>query len=128
VRPVVERSERVAGSAVDVAGLQADDRRGIQLRQPAGDDALLIIGAQPHGPAAPEPDQAQRLEHRSVDLITDHHLDRGRADQPGGAASQPARVSTASRPAARHVALAIVAPATKPPMPRRAGRAVGRPS
>jgi len=39
----------------------------------------------------------------------------GAPTSPRAAASQPARVSTASRAAARHAALAIVAPVTKPP-------------
>jgi hypothetical protein len=100
VRPVDERSERVAGSAVDIACLQADDRRGVQFRQLARGDAPLVFGAQPHGPAAPKPDEAQGFENRGMDLITDHHLDRGRAYQPESG-SVPADSRQHSVPARR---------------------------
>ena len=82
MRPVDERAERVAGTAVDVAGLEAHDRRGVQIGQVRGNDPPLTVGGQPQRPAAAEPDQAQGLEHRCVHLIAHHHLDRGRAEQP----------------------------------------------
>ena len=55
VRPVDQRAERVAGPAVDVAGLEAHDRRGVQVGQVRGSDAPLTVGRQPQRPAAAEP-------------------------------------------------------------------------
>ena len=111
----MQRAERVAGPAVDVAGLEAHDRRGVQVGQVRGNDAPLAIGGQPQRPARPSPIRPRALSTVACTSSPTTTWTGGAPTSPRAAASQPVLASTASRAAARQVALAIDAPETKLP-------------
>ena len=114
--------ERVERAGVQVAGLQRDDHRPVDLGErgprapPAGcGPARRRRPASAHrapGSAAPR----RRWSCRSAPTST---VIRGAPVRPSVSRSQPARVSTSCRPAARPVKLAIVAAGHEPDVGRR---------
>ena len=118
VRDLDRLGERVVAAGVHVAGLEADHGRAVVPGQRAARGRATSSrpwSSARHRLRGAEAEVAQRQVDGVVPLLArPAPAPRGCRPDPVVPTSQPARRSTASRPAARQVKLAIVPPVTKP--------------
>ena len=78
---VADGGERIAGAAVDVAGLRANDGAVVERRQAVGAHAALRVGGHDDHALATEAEHAERLGDGDVDLFADDDRERRGAEE-----------------------------------------------
>ena len=76
--------KRIEGAGIDVAGLQAKNRRPVDFRQKVGAHAPLRIGTDLDDATASQSQDTQGFEQGGMCLGADDDADRGSAEQPVG--------------------------------------------
>ena len=84
-------ARRVAGAGVDIARLQADDRRPVEPWQGIGTHASLPVHRRPLDPLPAKTEQAKRLGDRHVRFFADDDGDGRRPEEPIGLDVPPLR-------------------------------------